>query len=66
MKMLIERGANVNVVLQKRKMTPLHSIVIMESADLFKFFWTEDDTLGNFYFVRLLHTNFGCNKMSVN
>lgn len=55
--MLIEEGANVNVV-DERNRTPLHYIALRDSIHYGHQNWTEDDILSNFHFICALERSF--------
>lgn len=48
--MLIEKGANINAVEDRWKMTPLHYVARAEAARHHQDHWTEDDYLSKFRF----------------
>lgn len=49
--LMIEKGADVNAVENKLKLTPLHIIASYQSmGGYFDYDWNEDDSLSNFPF----------------
>lgn len=55
--MLIEKGANINAVESRWKMTPLHCIALVEAARRHQDHWTEDDYLSKFQFQLCFFAN---------